>query len=134
MKEDSKETVIEAAGGIIWRDTDNGKKLALIHRPEYDDWTFPKGKLDPGESWQAAALREVHEETGCEAQLDQFAGSISYLVQGVPKIVLYWHMEAKHIPPFSVNQEVDEVIWLNREEALKKLDYRLERELLLRAP
>ena len=61
--------VIEAAGGIVWRNQDRKNHLIIIHRPKYDDWTLPKGKRDPGEHWQETALREVFEETSCVTKL-----------------------------------------------------------------
>jgi 8-oxo-(d)GTP phosphatase len=63
--------IIHAAGGLLWREADGQRLLAVVHRPRYDDWTLPKGKLDPGEEFAAAALREVGEETGCHACLEQ---------------------------------------------------------------
>ena len=122
--------VIEAAGGLLWRQTPQGKEIAIVHRPNYDDWTLPKGKRDPGESWQQTALREIKEETGCEAQLDAFAGSTAYAVKGVAKVVLFWHMSLVEDCHFQANSEVDELLWLSAEDALEKLDYENERELL----
>jgi len=61
--------VILAAGGLVWRNSPRGREIALVHRPKYDDWTLPKGKLDPGESWQDGAVREVEEETGFDVRL-----------------------------------------------------------------
>lgn len=122
--------VIEAAGGILWRKTSLGKELALIHRPRYDDWTLPKGKREPGEQWQKTALREVYEETGHKPILKNFVGSIAYLANGVPKIVLFWHMKTVETTEFQPNREVDKIVWLPLEEALKKVSYDSERDLL----
>ncbi|MEA2008428.1 MAG: NUDIX hydrolase [Chloroflexota bacterium] len=130
MKKNSNTMVITAAGGIVWRETETGKKLAIVHRPKYDDWSLPKGKLKKGESWQEAAMREVLEETGCETELDSFAGSISYIVRETPKVILFWNMKATNITEYTANEEVDKVIWLTREEALEKLDYQTEKTLL----
>ena len=80
--------VIEAAGGLVWCDFSDGRKLAVVHRPRHRDWTLPKGKLGTGERWQDAALREVQEETGLEVRLERFAGSCSYISRRAPKIVL----------------------------------------------
>jgi len=130
MDENPNTTVITAAGGIVWRETEEGIKLALIHRSQYNDWTLPKGKLEPGESWQTAALREVQEETGCDVELGNFAGSVAYTVRGIPKVVLFWHMKIKNISRFSPNNEVDKLIWLSKEAALEKLNYETEKTLL----
>ena len=71
-KKDAEPDVIEAAGGVLWRDQDGERQVAVVHRPLYDDWSFPKGKLDKNESWQQAALREVREETGLEIEVGKF--------------------------------------------------------------
>ncbi len=84
--------LLTAAGGLLWRTTPKGRELAVIHRARYGDWTLPKGKLQPGEDWQKAALREVKEETGCEAKLVSFAGTVRYPVKGTPKLVLFFNM------------------------------------------
>jgi 8-oxo-dGTP pyrophosphatase MutT (NUDIX family) len=62
-KDKHKSSVIQAGGGLVWRESRAGREIAIIHRPRYDDWTFPKGKLHKGETWEQAALREVEEET-----------------------------------------------------------------------
>ena len=122
--------VIEAAGGILWRDLPSGREIAVVHRSRYGDWTLPKGKLKRGEPWHHAALREVKEETGCDAELGEFAGCVSYLVDGQPKVVLYWHMELERECGFCPSEEVQQVVWLTPVEALERLDYPAERELL----
>jgi len=116
-------SVIQAAGGIIWKKEGIEKKLAVVHRHKHNDWSLPKGKVDPGESWKKAALREVLEETGYVGKLKKYAGSISYLLDGKPKIVLFWHMDAKSEDLSKMNGEVDEVRWLTVEEASQILDY-----------
>ena len=128
--QEDKTMVIEAAGGVVWRDGPGGRELALIHRPRYNDWSLPKGHLEPGESWVAAALREVEEETGCQVQLGEFAGTTNYLVKGTPKIVLFWHMELVQLPPYQANEETDELVWLKADEAWRRLTYAAERMLL----
>jgi len=119
----NKKNVIQAAGGIIWKKEGSEKKLAVVHRPKHNDWSLPKGKVDPGESWTDAALREVIEETGYAGKLKKYAGSISYLLDGKPKIVLFWHMDAKTENLERMNGEVDEVRWLTVAEAADLLDY-----------
>ncbi|MBM3144566.1 MAG: NUDIX hydrolase [Chloroflexi bacterium] len=123
--------VIEAAGGLLWRETPSGRELALIHRRKYDDWTLPKGKRDPGERWQDTALREVFEETGCRATLKSFAGSTAYTVKGVAKVVLFWNMETAEDGDFQANDEVDRLVWLPVEKALLEMSHETERSLLV---
>lgn len=122
--------VIRAAGGLVWWRGPNGLQLALVHRPKYDDWSLPKGKLEPGESWMQAALREVWEETGCEVRIAGFAGTTSYLVGGRAKVVLFWNMERIGDCNFVPAKEVDRLLWLSRPRALEMLDHPAERDLL----
>ena len=124
--------VIEAAGGLLWRETATGREIALIHRPRYDDWTFPKGWREKGEKYIETATREVAEETNCTFEIRDFAGSVSYLVQGVPKIVLFWNMMLIEEYPLEINDEVDRLLWLDVESALAKMTYEGERKLLKR--
>jgi 8-oxo-dGTP pyrophosphatase MutT (NUDIX family) len=127
-------SVIQAAGGIVWIEEDSEKKIAVVHRHKHNDWSLPKGKVDPGENWKKAALREVLEETGCVSKIKKFAGSISYLLDGKPKVVLFWHMEVKSIDPEKMNGEVDEVRWLTVDQATELLDYPDEIELIQSGP
>jgi 8-oxo-dGTP diphosphatase len=122
--------VVKAAGGLVWWTDGRVRRVAVIHRPKYKDWSLPKGKLEPGESWQQAAQREVLEETGCEVALSEFAGPICYVVRRKPKIVLYWNMERVGECRFQPNKEVDRLEWLPRREALSRLDHPAERRLL----
>ncbi|MFZ0547905.1 MAG: NUDIX hydrolase [Candidatus Promineifilaceae bacterium] len=129
-KKPIQKRVIRAAGGLLWRETERGKELALVHRPRYDDWVLPKGHIDKGESWEDTAVREVVEETCCEAKLGDYAGSISYLVNNKPKIVLFWHMSLSGEPDFIPNNETDQMLWLTPAEAVEKLAYGTERTLV----
>ena len=123
--------VIEAAGGLLWRETPQGRQLAIVHRPKYNDWTLPKGKREPGESWQETALREVAEETGFRAQLESFAGATAYtLADGVPKVVLFWNMRVSGGEGFKPTAEVDQLAWLPLGEALERLSYANEKALI----
>jgi len=125
------EGVVEAAGGVVVRRLDGGPPLvAVVHRPSYDDWSLPKGKLQPGESYEAGALREVREETGLECRLDGPAGQVSYRDRhGRPKVVRYWMMHPLG-GAFVPNDEVDEVRWLPLAEAVETLSYPHDREML----
>ncbi|MBC8505805.1 MAG: NUDIX hydrolase [Anaerolineales bacterium] len=122
--------VIEAAGGLLWRDGPLGQEIAIVHRKRYDDWSIPKGKRDAGERWQETALREIKEETGCKAKIVNFAGSTAYIVGGVAKIVLFWNMVLKKDCTFTPNEEVDQLLWLSKKAAIKKLSYETEIDLL----
>jgi len=124
--------VIRAAGGLVWRDTSRGRLIALVHRPKYDDWTFPKGKLNRSERWQKGALREVREETGLGVRLGAFAGGCAYVTGGRPKVVLYWNMEVdgKHRFAPADTDEVDALEWRSAARARRLLTYERERRLL----
>jgi len=128
----SKQQTIRAAGGIISRPTPGGREILVIHRARYHDWSLPKGKLQAGESFEEAALREVKEETGIDAVMKGFAGSVSYTVGAIPKQVLFWHMEVEHEGAFKPSEEVLESRWLKIDEALGILTYTAERDLLAR--
>lgn len=130
MSDISQPIVIEAAGGVLWRRSGDAAELAVIHRPRHQDWSLPKGKRDPGESWQQTALREVWEETGCRAAIERFAGGTIYTVRGRPKVVLFWHMTVAEEGRFEPNEEVDRLEWLTPAAALERLDYATERQLL----
>jgi 8-oxo-dGTP pyrophosphatase MutT (NUDIX family) len=116
--------VVEAAGGVVWRRGDDGRvEVLLVHRPKYDDWTLPKGKLDAGERYQDAARREVEEETGVRGALGEELPTTSYTDRhGRPKVVRYWAIEAEG-GDFRPNREVDEVRWLPAEDAIAALSY-----------
>jgi 8-oxo-dGTP diphosphatase len=117
---------IHAAGGVVVRDG----KVLLVHRPRYDDWTFPKGKLDPGESFEEAALREVQEETGLRCTLDRELPATRYDVGGLPKLVRYWLMKPEAEAPFVPNDETDELRWVTPGEAFALLSYERDRDML----
>jgi 8-oxo-dGTP diphosphatase len=117
---------VKAAGGAVVR---NGQ-VALVHRPKYDDWTLPKGKLDPGESFEQAALREVEEETGLRCRLGRQLPSSKYVDRkGRRKVVRYWQMEPLE-GEFAPNKEVDELRWADPAEARELLSYERDREVL----
>lgn len=117
---------IEAAGGVVIRDG----KVAVVHRDRYDDWSLPKGKLDKGESFEQAAMREVLEETGLQVELGEELEPVSYVDQkGRPKVVRYWLMEVVG-GEFQANDEVDELRWLAPGDAVELLSYPHDRELV----
>ena len=126
--------VIQAAGGIVWKKEKPDNKIALVHRHKHNDWSLPKGKVDPGETWEEAALREVLEETGCVGKIKKYAGSISYLLNGKPKVVMFWHMDIKAEKPEEMNGEVDEIRWVTLAEAAALLDYQDEIDLIQSGP
>jgi 8-oxo-dGTP diphosphatase len=120
---------VRAAGGVMVRDG----RVALVHRPKYDDWSLPKGKLDADETWEDAALREVREETGITCELREELASVEYTdPKGRPKTVRYWRM-APVEGEFAVNSEVDQLRWLVPDEAARCLTYDHDRELVLMA-
>jgi 8-oxo-dGTP pyrophosphatase MutT (NUDIX family)/phosphohistidine phosphatase SixA len=110
--------VIEAAGGVLWRAASgsSGVEVALVHRPKYDDWSVPKGKLRRDEHPLLAAAREVAEETGCTGVLGRPMQEVHYLKDGLPKRVRYWAMEMTG-GAFKANDEVDRLMWLPPREA-----------------
>ena len=118
--------MIQAAGGLVWR----GGRLAVIHRPKRRDWSLPKGKLESGETFPDAAVREVAEETGCRARLGDFAGYTLYRVKRRRKLVLFWHMFVAGSCRFEPNGEVDRLEWLRPSEAIARLDHEVERRLV----
>jgi 8-oxo-dGTP diphosphatase len=108
-----------------------GVEVVLVHRDRYDDWSFPKGKLERGESYQAAAVREVAEETGLECELGQELPSTRYLDgKGRHKLVRYWAMRVVGTRPWAPNHEVDARRWVTLDDAAALLTYAHDRELL----
>jgi 8-oxo-dGTP diphosphatase len=116
--------VIEAAGGVVWRRGSKGAlKVLLVHRDRYDDWSFPKGKLDPGETHRHAALREVEEETGLRCKTGDELPEVRYDDRkGRAKRVRYWSMEPVD-GSFAPNDEVDAVRWASVDDARDALTY-----------
>jgi 8-oxo-dGTP diphosphatase len=122
---------IHAAGGVVWRPGPAGPEVLLVHRPRYDDWSLPKGKLDPGESFEEAARREVLEETGVSVELGEELTSVRYRDnKGRPKLVRYWVMTADDPGSFEPNDEVDRIRWAGPEEAVGLLTYERDVELV----
>ena len=121
---------VQAAGGVVVRRVDGRAELALIHRPRYDDWSFPKGKLIDGESHLDAALREVAEETGLQARLRMELPPSTYEVDGATKVVRYWLMEPVSRTDLHPEHEVDDARWCSIAEAERRLTHERDRELL----
>jgi 8-oxo-dGTP diphosphatase len=121
--------VIKAAGAVLWRDADGNVEVAVVHRQRYDDWSLPKGKLDPGETIPACAVREIEEETGFSCVLGRHLRQVSYSVKGVPKTVDYYAAQAVS-GSFVPNEEVDLLRWLPVAEAAELLTYEPDQDVL----
>jgi 8-oxo-dGTP pyrophosphatase MutT (NUDIX family) len=118
---------VRAAGGLVMRDG----RVAVVHRPKYDDWSLPKGKLDPGETWEQAAVREVEEETGVRARIvAELAPSHYRDRKGRPKTVRWYRMDVEDAGTFEPDSEVDELRWLSPDEADGLVTYDHDRALL----
>jgi 8-oxo-dGTP pyrophosphatase MutT (NUDIX family) len=138
---------IEAAGAIVWRRRAKNIEVLLVHRPKYNDWSFPKGKLDKNEKAESAAVREVEEETGLPIVLDQAFGQIEYDTEGVKDLAVATRKSVKyyigHIVDASLRElkprkkvkpaskkEIDQVQWFEMAEAKGILTYRDDKNLL----
>ncbi|MFP5576622.1 MAG: NUDIX hydrolase [Acidimicrobiia bacterium] len=125
---------VRAAGGVPWRRGAAGLEVLVIHRSRYDDWSFPKGKLDPGESWEQAAVREVWEETGLVTVLGDELGRTTYHDRhGRRKHVRYWSMAVAADAGFTPGDEVGERRWVPAGDAEELLTYERDRAVLERA-
>src|SRR5450631_1404056 len=128
---DASDRVVEAAGGVLWRCAPGGLgvEVALVHRPKYDDWSVPKGKLLPDEHALVGALREIAEETGFTGRPGRALGETKYLKDGTPKRVRYWAVEST-AGAFVTNAEVDQVMWLPPREAALHLNPDRDRSIV----
>ena len=121
---------VEAAGGVVRRDGPGGPEVLVVHRPSYDDWTFPKGKLNKGEPALDGALREVEEETGFTCRAGAELPEVRYVDNlGRSKRVRYWTMTVTG-GDFRPNHEVDQIRWISLPDAAATLSYPHDRELL----
>ncbi|MFG1997837.1 NUDIX domain-containing protein [Spirillospora sp. NPDC048911] len=125
-----RDDVIRAAGAVVWREGPDGPEVALVHRPKYDDWSFPKGKLKGGEHVLRAAVREVEEETGVVPRLGRRLPTSSYPKDGKTKRVDYWAARAAASSAFVPNGETDRLEWLPIADAYERLSYSHDVDLL----
>ena len=124
--------IVLAAGVVLWRHghCESAAEVAVIHRPRYDDWSLPKGKVDPGETEPVTAVREVFEETGHHVQLGRRIATVSYPIEPRTKKVQYW--SARSIGgSFAPNNEVDDLIWLPVAAAIKKVKHEPNRRRMM---
>jgi 8-oxo-dGTP diphosphatase len=134
-------TIVRGAGGVVYQLRAEHPEVLLIHRPRLNDWSFPKGRLDPGETSEACALREVLEETGYSCELSTELPTVRYMApSGQPKEVRFWRM-LPAFPPlagqaggttFQPNAEVDKIEWMDARDAFTRLTHKTDRLLLKR--
>jgi 8-oxo-dGTP diphosphatase len=122
--------IVAAAGGLVWRQASDRRELIVIHRRRHRDWTLPKGKVQPGESWVQCAIREVKEETGFDVEIESPAGWVCYDTGEITKVVRFWNMRPVGESQFQSSEEVMSVHWLTPQEALEQLDHEGERVLV----
>jgi 8-oxo-dGTP diphosphatase len=122
---------ILAAGGVLWRERDAGVEVALIYRDRWGgEWSLPKGKLESGETFEQAALREVLEETACRAEIEDFLAAVDYRVKDKPKVVLFYRLRLVEELPFAPSDEIQGLEWLEPAAALKRIAHEKERDVL----
>ena len=122
--------LVAAAGGLIWRPTSEGRELIVIRRRRHQDWTLPKGKVKPGESWLQCAVREIREETGFDVEVESHAGWVCYDTGDITKVVRFWNVKPVGESRFESSEEVLSVHWMTTETAVKRLDHEGERDLV----
>jgi 8-oxo-dGTP diphosphatase len=125
--------LVYCAGGIVWRETGLGREVLLILSREDQCWKFPKGHIDEDDAgWDAAAQREVREETGYETVITDFAGYTQYPVKDRSKVVLYWHMEPIGESSFEPSDEILSAEWVPIRAAVDRLTFLNDKQFLLR--
>ena len=123
--------LIQAAGAVLWRKSESSQlEIAAIHRPRYDDWSLPKGKVEEGESHIAAAYREILEETGYESIFGPEIGEVIYEFEGAPKKVRYWSAQATIKSGATDLKEVDQIEWLSPKKVKEKLTNKDDRQVV----
>ena len=121
---------IQAAGAVVWRNNKDKTEVAIIHRPKYNDWSFPKGKLEIGESLIACAHREVFEETNIQTEFGPFLGDSEYLTPDGKKQVSFWAAKAITDKDFSPNSEVDQLKWVEVKKVKELLTLETDKKIL----
>jgi 8-oxo-dGTP pyrophosphatase MutT (NUDIX family) len=123
--------LVRAAGGVVTRESESGPEFLAVHRPRYDDWSLPKGKLERDESPEAGAAREIAEETGVVVRLGDALPDHRYTDRyGRPKVVHYWQMTPVGRVEWTPDDEVDETRWITAPEAATLLSYENDRRLV----
>jgi 8-oxo-dGTP diphosphatase len=131
MSKEVKAPLIQAAGAVLWRRASNADlEIAIVHRPRYDDWSLPKGKVEPGESHIAAGYREIQEETGYESIFGPEIGTVVYKLEGAPKEVRFWAAAATIQTGKPDPKEVDQVEWVSPKKAKEKLTNKDDRTIV----
>jgi len=132
MSKEDGAPLIQAAGAVLWRkSSESDLEIAVIHRPRYDDWSLPKGKVENNESHIATAYREVLEETGYTSTFGPEIGVVIYKLEGAPKEVRYWAAQASNIQEGSPNpEEVDKLEWLSPKDAKERLTNKDDRKIV----
>jgi 8-oxo-dGTP diphosphatase len=122
--------IIQAAGAIVWRNNKDKTEVVIIHRPKYDDWSFPKGKVEINESLIACAHREVLEETNIQTEFGAFLGDIEYLTPDGKKHVFFWAAKAINQNNFTPNSEVDQIKWVEVKKVKELLTLETDKKIL----
>jgi 8-oxo-dGTP diphosphatase len=133
MAKSSAEKRVAAAGTVVLRPGDGEPEVLLVHRPRYNDWSLPKGKINPDEYLAGCAVRETSEETAIDVRLGMPLDQISYAVGGGTKTVSYWRARAVGEGVHKPDEEVDEVLWLPASEAIDLVTYDDERPVINQA-